>query len=1167
MNREEFVRIRTDTFLSIVQNQDIDHDIYLKALDDYYGDSTQIEKEDQAILGMLPMTAPPQYSMLDMDKPSPMTTLNLPQGYEDYIAGQRRFSRTYAQDWPVANEDNRFGKRHPLSYELPTMPLLHGAEYGEPSFVDHLLHLIEEDEEGQSIIKSMKEAQRLGKIPKEYADIVGRPIESLHDLYMADRRNRFSYLDDEEYLEQKKEQWAGKQGRLGLLSYLFGLEWQGIDQREQFMNTLKKLGQTENPNGADARKVINDFKATSGVSWDRAKRNWFERFLPIARWWERPSDRHGPVSAEDVASGLTHLKSPYVMGDNGTIEPSMTHHYWLPFQYWGGVGRDAQSLQTMMRDSYPSAFKGWLGDELFGWLADRNHPLNDSEDAWHSSGSSFFPQTANHEMMKGHPHRSAISTGWAAGSEHPYVRGFNRRRALWSTISNGAHYHPSEIQGTGKRMIIPSYAFATDPNGLGRIIASHTDAGQPRIGPTRERHPGDEEFHTYHNDHYEKTDAHLGRMMQQMAAQLSKEYGPELLFGTDPKDVLGNTIARANIQQLAKAANMQLMRAGGDDKMTSFAPMVMGLGLAQRDVPIGPVSPTSMATMPPVYLTGDKDAWGHKMPATLAFNWDRKNNAIRFDVKDKPFETLQRTAHEGHVGMVHPTYQDYQIKEKVNGIPALEATDMMGANSMISGDLFKSDDYKATGVFEQTIIPAHTIYDFSSIADLKGFTGDWVVQKKPEGKRVFVEKKGGHVKATDGRGKNVSLPLKVKEGVRKQDGDCLFDGVLNDGHYRAIDLLVHKGDDIHMEKLEDRLSILRTLYETDEGVSFPMPADCKFSDAGGLRSNMDALGGDLWLRDATSTFMKGKETHHKWVCYTPDGDMKKMYAPFPTVSIRNQNIVLEYSGHPAPLVVKGEWDGEGFDIESIEPASPLAQHAERQIPVWGAIGVHLLKYDMKQLTPYPPKLNTVGSTIYKASLLDADGDPKPVEEKLVMARRLIAEKDESMSIDQLTDAVDGLTEKDVEQFGTEYGLERDEDGKWTVNEAIDDDVAEKGQGSPLARITGSITGGGWSGMMDMHTNPRGPTELVDEEATPFYDPYQPEDTIPTGGAQHIRISTKDGRGEDLEGELEVEGNRATIRLPRKTEQEMKDEQEVEVPMDDSPQDEMMPPLPPPPQSG
>ena len=65
----------------------------------------------------------------------------------------------------------------------------------------------------------------------------------------------------------------------------------------------------------------------------------------------------------------------------------------------------------------------------------------------------------------------------------------------------------------------------------------------------------------------------------------------------------------------------------------------------------------------------------------------------------------------------------------------------------------------------------------------------------------------------------------------------------------------------------------------------------------------------------------------------------------------------------------------------------------------------------------------------------------------------------------------------------------------------------------------------------------------------------------------MRIKTKDGRGEDVEGELEVEGNRAVIRLPSKTEQEMKDEQEVEVPMDDSVQDEMMPPLPPPPQSG
>lgn len=1171
MDRQEFLRIRTDTLLSLVSNHEVNQDLYLKAFSDYYGDETSIEKQDQAILGMLPMTAPPQYHMENMDSPSPLTTLNLPSGYEDYIAGQRRFVKTYAQDWPMASEKNRFGKRHPLSYDLPTMPLLHGAEWGEPAFVDHLLHLIEEDEEGQSVIKSMKDAERMGVIPKEYAGIVGRPTESLHDLYMTDRKTRFAYADDDEYIDAKKEQWGGRNSRLGLLSYLFGLEWQSSDQREAFMDTLKKLGGTEGPADPNARKIMNDFTATSGISWDRAKRNWFERLIPVARWWERPSDRHGPVSAEDIPSGLNHMKSPWVKNadmvdpNDNMIEPSANHHWWLPFQHWGGVGRDAQSLQTMLRDSYPAAMQGWLGDEMVGFLADRQHPLNDSEDAYHSSGSSFFPKTANHPLMAGHPHRSAVSTGWAAGSDHPYVRAFPRRRALWSSVSNSAHLHPSEIEGSGKRMIIPSYAFATNPNGLGRIIASHTDQGQPRIGPTRERHPGDDEYHSFHNDHYEKSDVHIGQMMQKMALQLMGEHGPALLHGTEPNDITGNTLARGNLQQLAKAANMQLMRGGGMEDMRTIAPTVAGGGLVSKEVPLGPISPESDATIPPVYLTGDKDAWGHKMPATLAFNWDRQNNAVRFDVKDKPFETLQRTVHEGHVGMVHPTHADHALKPKVNSIPALEVTDEMGAPPILNGDIFKADDYEPTGVFEKVIVPAHTVYDFSSIDDLRGFTGDWVVQKKPEGKRIFVQKKGGHIKASNGKGRDVSLPKKVKEGIRKQEGDCTFDGVLKDGKFRAIDLLVHKGDDIHMEKLEDRLTILRTLYETDEGVSFPMPADCKFSDREGLRSNMDALGGELWLRDSTSTFMKGKEAHHKWVHYAPDGDgVKKMYGPFPSVSIRNDRMVLEYPGHPAPLVVKGEWDGEGFDYQGFEKGSrPLLIHAERQVNVWGPVGVHLLKYEISEITPYPPFIKTASSTLFKAALLDTDGKANPVEEILTHARKHLTSGDEALTPAELKANIKGLTDEMLEQFGGEYGLELADNGKWTVNQAIDDDMmGEKAISSPIARISGSVQGGGWAGMMDAYTAPRGPTELLDDEATPFFDPMQPDDTQLEGMPQHIKIHTKDGAGEEIDGELTLEGNTATLRYPQMTEQEAKEEQRIKVPMEDSPEDEMPPPEPP-----
>jgi hypothetical protein len=99
----------------------------------------------------------------------------------------------------------------------------------------------------------------------------------------------------------------------------------------------------------------------------------------------------------------------------------------------------------------------------------------------------------------------------------------------------------------------------------------------------------------------------------------------------------------------------------------------------------------------------------------------------------------------------------------------------------------------------------------------------------------------------------------------------------------------------------------------------------------------------------------------------------------------------------------------------------------------------------------------------------------------------------------------------------------------------------------------------------MLSSPRGPTEVIDEEATPFFDPAKGDAQEKVEGVAHIKIQTKDGMGEELEGELEVEGNTATLRLPQKTKQEQKDESEIKVPIDDTPDIEtppMEPPLPP-----
>ena len=104
-------------------------------------------------------------------------------------------------------------------------------------------------------------------------------------------------------------------------------------------------------------------------------------------------------------------------------------------------------------------------------------------------------------------------------------------------------------------------------------------------------------------------------------------------------------------------------------------------------------------------------------------------------------------------------------------------------------------------------------------------------------------------------------------------------------------------------------------------------------------------------------------------------------------------------------------------------------------------------------------------------------------------------------------------------------------------------------------------------MMDMIDSPRGPTELVDEEATPMFDPYQQRDGDMPPQPMHITLQTTDGTGEEVEGEVEVEGGRAKLSYPRKTKREAQDEQEIVVPMKDEQPDEMQPLPPQDPQMG
>ena len=1138
MSKDDLIRIRTDTVISLLRGEEINKEAYQEALKK----SSEIAKVDLGLVSSIvgaEHNAP--YSMRNLREPMTASSMVIPDEMSAYLAGHAKVSTDYVRDWPQASADNPFGDHHPFGFKSSCCPLLHGAAHGEPEYAYHIMRTLDNDSEIMK--KTAEKEKRKDVVPNSMNKYLGQPIESQYDLHTRDR-NKHSFVGDDEYFTMKQQELMDN---FGLLPYLFGLEWTQEDQRHSFMDLLSEMAGTEDMISTDAQRIANQFQEKTGMSWGRALRNWRERFTPMIHWWERASDRHGPTEPHPGdADSLSHFKSPWVQSEEG-IAPSMTYHWWEPFQHWGGVGRNRESLNGVLSQSYPDIFNGgWMNDVLVHQSAE--HPA--SPNGSHSHGGCHFPKTVN-EMEEDDSAKASLTSGFTPDDT------FDKRRSMWSSASNHAHLHPSEIQGAGGRMIVPTDSLLMSP--LGRSLTRHTDLGAPRSGFGAEPHPSStDEYWTHHNNHFAASDQHIGRVMQQMSQKVMKEFGSEVLNPFDSEDPQRHTIARGNLQQIASAANFALMRLQMGDSYKSPAPALTRNGLATKMGPVGPVHPDSHAIVPPVYNAGDTDSWGHEMPTNLTWRFDPKQGGMTFNVVDEPFTLLQRTAHEGHVSAISPALASSNLLPKDKDINAISAVDSLGYSPLQTGLLHKSDDYEPNGVFKTLTRPAHTVYGIDDLLTIKGFSGEWVVQKMPKGKRMFIKKENKRVDPLD-------LSSKIKKALKERKGDFTVDGYVDGDLLNVVDLLVHKGTDLHMEPLEDRLNALRTLYHSDEFVHFPMPTSCITTDEDGLNKAVESLGGaELLIRDATSTFMKEKETHPKWVHFASEEISKQVpYPPLPEVMVKGEQILLAYPGLLEPVFVSGTMNENGMDIEKYEGMPTLIRHARTQTRIWGPVAIALLKEGdgggmvssttqgthqavhsapVKRKRPKKRKKMKNDLLVKAPELLDDSGEREKVGEMMVHARRHLTGDDEAKTSEELCTEVKGLTPKMIEVYGPEYGVERTENGdKWTVNEAIDDDIIENFAFPRMNRA--SPDGGAWSGMQADVTAPRGPTELVDDDATTFGAEGKDDEEVEKPPiAYHLQVRTD----ETLDGSatLDVEGERAIMRYPKRTPNQQKDEEEI-----------------------
>tara|TARA_R100000149_G_C5879417_1_gene143900 strand:+ start:1449 stop:3947 length:2499 start_codon:yes stop_codon:yes gene_type:complete len=219
---------------------------------------------------------------------------------------------------------------------------------------------------------------------------------------------------------------------------------------------------------------------------------------------------------------------------------------------------------------------------------------------------------------------------------------------------------------------------------------------------------------------------------------------------------------------------------------------------------------------------------------------------------------------------------------------------------LIDIDMKKSEEEKSISDFIIPNKPMYRIFDIEDINELKGFSGDWVVQEKYDGMRVQLHKFDKSVKVYSYNKKNITDKCSdiVDELKKKHFGDCILDAELilfsgEDSLHRAdtiahvfkgkykdaklkchvFDIMRHEEQTLLDEELSNRITTLFNNYSShsSEYLVFPSKRDTRMADS--LKDieeysktimNMPTAEGVV-IKDATSTYYLGTRKNPKWI--------------------------------------------------------------------------------------------------------------------------------------------------------------------------------------------------------------------------------------------------------------------------------------------------------------
>jgi len=408
-----------------------------------------------------------------------------------------------------------------------------------------------------------------------------------------------------------------------------------------------------------------------------------------------------------------------------------------------------------------------------------------------------------------------------------------------------------------------------------------------------------------------------------------------------------------------------------------------------------------------------------------------------------------------------------RVKSKFEGALKLLEKVYLSENSQDSWDKLvavdikkeeeeKSEEEKSEIEFLIPNKPMYRIFEIDDLKELKGFSGEWLVQEKFDGIRIQIHKKNNKVQIFTYNEKDITDKCKdiVEKAKQKRFGDMILDAelILYDGDEplhradtiahlfknkykdatlkaRIFDIMNHDGKDLTDTPLKERINIL--FYQLTPGSSdlfnFPSKKNTRIADSIAevekySKSLMESKTSEgVVIKDIESTYYIGNKKNPKWIKWKKFVDLDVIVLD----KKKTKSNLYSYSVGVGPLSGEQAREHNGTEIEG-KTYLPVgkALNTKESVDIGAIIRVKVDEVRRKDK----------GYSLYSAKVIEIPEVDSP--EKLITLELLSKEGRKTLKYDiedallkyTITDGIHGkadiIMKSDLDGF-TIYGFEGD----------------------------------------------------------------------------------------------------------------------------------------------